>query len=738
VGSRTSSSRTKWLTSGALFMIVPVLMVVSQPRDSSALGGSGESKPTIRTVKGVTCAYLATGWTAGVRRGSGFLSYKKLATSYLASSKRATGSTRTSLERLAGRAALDALSKQPTCSRLKNSSVTQEGAKSPFSPTTVAAKARNGGSPSSPTTIAAKGRNNQSVSTTTVPRSQTTAPSSGARPGGSMPQVGTVESIPSDGGGGFASIFPAPNSPTIGGGESAATFPAPNSPSSGTTVVTTPGTRTATTIATSPVGTTPTVPVSETTLPSTTTTPGPPPLAFPTACSTELDSRWDVEDGVGAAVLVRDIACAEAAPIRATGTPIKFGVMSPEGPMLNYPDYYGGISAGVDYVNEHLGGVGSNVSAGIAGRPIELTKCVVTSAPTSLTACASTLAASQPLVVVTPLNITDIHRPILAAAGIREIVGTPVVSQDFLSGNARVLGSPGCLSSQVGIVDYVDRVLGKRSLVQIAPSAATSRWCYRAGVVTAADVISGAGSGSSTRRGSHPTFAQVGVQYAMAGTSLSSAAELAFQTAASSIGIDGIEIDCGRLLSALSTAGWRPNSQTVVMAGSCYRKTRFQELGSAITGVRVIAPDNFYGEAALPIAAERGKFLDAQASIVDREMLRSAPAYRDAIFGKVGFNLGLRLWQAANRAAALGDLSGDGVFSVLDSMTNHVAFGGGRLSCGDAPSPYSSYCDHYVRAFRWDGENLRIETPLFSPLGLLAGTTLVDSTNPPDSRMLNP
>ncbi len=216
-------------------------------------------------------------------------------------------------------------------------------------------------------------------------------------------------------------------------------------------------------------------------------------------------------------------------------------------------------------------------------------------------------------------------------------------------------------------------------------------------------------------------------------------ARLAVQTGAKSIGVQSIGVECTNYIRSLLAAGWTNASQNLVVGGACFSLQGFRDIGQSLSGVRVIAAENnFLGDLAMPVSSERSKFLNAQALIVDRELLATAPQYRETGFGRAGFNLAIRFWQAANRAAALGNLSGDGVFSVLDSMTNHVAFGGGRLSCGDAPSPYGSNCDHYLRAFQWDGENLKVESSLFSPLGLLAGTPIVDSSNPPDSRLLNP
>ncbi|MEY3595951.1 MAG: hypothetical protein RL576_1365, partial [Actinomycetota bacterium] len=56
-------------------------------------------------------------------------------------------------------------------------------------------------------------------------------------------------------------------------------------------------------------------------------------------CATPLNPALDKKDGAGAALLARAIACGNTNPMKATGSAIKIGLLNPEGPVINFPEY---------------------------------------------------------------------------------------------------------------------------------------------------------------------------------------------------------------------------------------------------------------------------------------------------------------------------------------------------------------------------------------------------------------
>ena len=88
------------------------------------------------------------------------------------------------------------------------------------------------------------------------------------------------------------------------------------------------------------------------------------------------DASIDSVEGVNAGQFTADIACAATKPLKAAGDSITIGLQNPQGdPNGSFPEYSSAVQAAVKYINEELGGIGSDLSAGKAGRPIKLETC---------------------------------------------------------------------------------------------------------------------------------------------------------------------------------------------------------------------------------------------------------------------------------------------------------------------------------------------------------------------------
>ncbi len=84
------------------------------------------SSTTLRTTRGVLCAYRSGRWIAGTRVDrTWFISFRQQATNYATQARKSQGATRANLQRLAGSSALKAVSLDPRCSRLAPPAPTQ-------------------------------------------------------------------------------------------------------------------------------------------------------------------------------------------------------------------------------------------------------------------------------------------------------------------------------------------------------------------------------------------------------------------------------------------------------------------------------------------------------------------------------------------------------------------------------------------------------------------------------------
>ena len=108
----------------------------------------------------------------------------------------------------------------------------------------------------------------------------------------------------------------------------------------------------------------------------------------------------------------------EAGP--ATGTPVKIGLITEEGSQAIGGQSLATIHAfemGVDYVNDHLGGLG--------GHPIELFNCGNRNTPAGAQDCAQQMVEEDVVAVVLPFDCCgDDQVPIVVEAGIPYVVGS--------------------------------------------------------------------------------------------------------------------------------------------------------------------------------------------------------------------------------------------------------------------------------------------------------------------------
>lgn len=128
---------------------------------------------------------------------------------------------------------------------------------------------------------------------------------------------------------------------------------------------------------------------------------------------------------------------------KATGSPVKIGLINPEGgPAVSLPGNREAAVAATEYANAHLGG--------IAGHPIELVQCSNKEDPASARDCANQMVeAGVSAVVVTTTGQGESMAPIITGSGISYIAPNGSSNAELSSPNAFMLtsGFPGMLMS---------------------------------------------------------------------------------------------------------------------------------------------------------------------------------------------------------------------------------------------------------------------------------------------------
>lgn len=114
---------------------------------------------------------------------------------------------------------------------------------------------------------------------------------------------------------------------------------------------------------------------------------------------------------------------------KATGTPLVIGYMNDSGGPNGYPAYDDGVTAAIGYINNELGGV--------QGHPLKLDKCTDDGTAADTQRCGQQMVADKPLLVTIGLvnNMASVY-PLLSAAGIPVVGGTPVAQTDYTAKDA--------------------------------------------------------------------------------------------------------------------------------------------------------------------------------------------------------------------------------------------------------------------------------------------------------------
>jgi len=111
------------------------------------------------------------------------------------------------------------------------------------------------------------------------------------------------------------------------------------------------------------------------------------------ACGGDDNSSSNAsKDNSSAATATPDASAALGTENKATGTPIKVGLLNLESGPVTFPEYRQAAEAAVKYINDYKGGIG--------GHPVELESCATDGQPSTSARCAGQVADKKPAFVL--------------------------------------------------------------------------------------------------------------------------------------------------------------------------------------------------------------------------------------------------------------------------------------------------------------------------------------------------
>jgi len=448
--------------------------------------------------------------------------------------------------------------------------------------------------------------------------------------------------------------------------------------------------------------------------------------AAPAEGCAEPDDSVDELHGENAGQFMADLQCASSSPLEAEGDPVLIGFQNPEGdPNGSFPEATLAAEAAVKYINEELGGLGSDPSTGTPGRPIELAVCSMAINPADSQRCANELAAQDPFAVVSTINFFGNHFPVYEAAGVPVIVTTPVTVADFTGDAFAIGGGGGCLGAHTGLVEFATTEFDDVEKVAV-PWADTppGQVCYYDLERKPLDVLNGSVKGDAERAGSMPDLEHIGVPIVPATPDVTPQVSEVLGFDPDVIIFSAQGADCWNLVDGLGRLGWSPDSIPLVLSGSCVDFEAMKAAGDLAKGI-------YFTTAGGSLTNELDAIEDPLEKF-EAEIYQSKPLDNglpeDQLFK--GFSTGswaamLSIWEQSVAIARGGEeFSPDSLSEAYGSTAGHHTFGSTPLSCSTAQEPYTAICNAIVTVSQWDGTNLVPVRERFTGADLVAGTEI--------------
>ena len=422
-------------------------------------------------------------------------------------------------------------------------------------------------------------------------------------------------------------------------------------------------------------------------------------------CDGEIVTSLDEQYGENAGQMAQWLACAADAPLAADDSlePFVIGLLNSEGdPSFTFPDITGGMTAAVEYINSELGGIGSDLTTGTPGRPIQLETCFIGLDPADSVRCANELAAKKPAIVVQGFNNNSAGAyPVLAAAGAVNIAGLPVNPSDF---NAQGVYGPapggGCVGAHPALVDFAVNELGARRVAVAYFDIPNGLVCYHDLEKKPMNILNGSFAGPADVEGTVPDLEHTGVPIPPTAPDLSTQATQILDFEPDAILYSAPVASCLSLVNALSGLGWDPEAAPAVFTGACFEQSQVEELGDKADGMYFVGakdpanPDNF----------EDGLLKD-QAELFVAAMAQYQPDVNVTGFAGAIFQDTMLLWHVVTSAAADAGLDGLDQATIEEAVAgtvDHHMWAASPVSCGEPVEGYNSICNTLNTATQWD------------------------------------
>ena len=445
-----------------------------------------------------------------------------------------------------------------------------------------------------------------------------------------------------------------------------------------------------------------------------------------TAGCPEIDTSLDETGGDGAGRTISDMQCASEAPLQAEGDPIVIGFQNPEGdPNGSFPEATLAAEAAVEYINNELGGWGSDIQNGVPGRPIQLEVCKTAIAPDDSQRCANELVSKDPFMIVSTINFFGNHLPIFEAAGIPSIVTVPVTIADYTSpASYAIAAGGGCLGAHTALVEFATTDLEATRVGVPWADTPPGVVCYYDLEAKPLDVLKGTVPGDSERAGTLPDLEYIGVPIKPATPDVTPQVTEVLGFDPNAIIFSAQGADCWNLVDGLGRLGWTPESIPLVLSGSCIDFEAMRAAGELANGVYFVTTGGALTNDLDAIEDPRQK---AEAEFFQTKPVEYGLPESELTkgFGAGTFSSMISLWAMSTRLVASGEeMTPENFAAYVAATENDHLFGGTPLSCASAPPPYVSVCNTISTIAQWDGENLVPVRENFSGAELITGTEL--------------
>lgn len=458
--------------------------------------------------------------------------------------------------------------------------------------------------------------------------------------------------------------------------------------------------------------------------PTTEAAPAPAPAAAASACSSKPDTSLDKTYGADAGWTKWAQECAESKPLKASGDPIVVGIQALEGdPAGTFPEYRIAAEAAVQYINNELGGIGADLAAGKAGRPIKLEICKMAVNPTDSTKCANEIAAKKPFIVFSPLNFFGNHFATYNAAKIPVIVGTPITPADFTSpGTFAIGGGGGCLGVHTGLIEFATKDLKGNKVAVPWANTPPGVFCYHDLEKKPLQVLNGQTAAKDNPAAlTKPSLTHIGVPILPGQADVTPQAQQVLDFKPDVIVFSAQGADCWTFVSALGKLGWTPSKIPLVLSGACTDDVKAKEAGELAKGIY------FVGSVPITQTANlKGLLQDQSKLYLSKSDKYGAKDEKFKGFATQGFLAMMNIWQLGTQASKGNPaaLTPQGVEDAFAKTSGHHAWGGSPLECTAAPKPYISVCNSRVTTTQWNGSGYDLKRADYSGLYLIKGTEL--------------